>query len=217
MYPTQQKQRKQAYNVAFPSTLQSLSMVPQGATVSLLVRHAEREPIRNPEMAFVAGLTPQGIADSQQFGEYLLGKFQPGAFYSSPVGRCVQTAEGILQGAAWQKQVLLDDRLTHTFIRAALDALSISRNSLGVPDQVIQLFSLLCGAKGETITNRLNFFVTHDTVITTMLGYLLGLPDEDIRAPDFLEGFLLWRQGKLYNVVWRGQRFVFKLSRVLGL
>ncbi len=199
------------------SIIELMNEIPKNQTVSLLIRHAAREPILNPDMAFVAGLTVQGIRDSRTFGEQLRGKWQPGAIYSSPVGRCVQTAEGMILGAQWQKSVLIDERLTHDFIRVALDAISISRQSLGVPDQVIKLFSLLCGSKGEVIKDRLNIFVTHDTVVKTMLGYLTSLPASEIQYPEFLEGFFLWREGKNYRLLWRGQSYVFRLTRVLGL
>jgi hypothetical protein len=199
------------------SIIESLNKIPKHQTVSLLIRHAAREPIQSPEMAFVAGLTVQGIKDSQVFGQQLRGNCQPGSIFSSPVGRCVQTAEGIILGAQWQKPVLIDERLTHDFIRVALDAMSISRQSLGVPDQVIKLFSLLCGSKGEVVKDRLNIFVTHDTVVKTMLGYLISLPSAQLQFPEFLEGFFLWREGKVYRLLWRGQMYQFKLTRILGL
>ncbi len=217
MYPTQQNQIRNEIRVALDSIQGMLDLVPKDRTVSLLIRHAEREPIDNPEMAFIAGLTVKGIRDSCTFGGHLFGKFQPGSIYSSPVGRCIQTAEGIILGASWQKRVLIDDRLTHQFIRVALDAMSISRQSLGVPDQVIELFSLLCGAKGEIVKDRLNIFVTHDTVVMTMLGYLLSLPNNQIQPPGFLDGFFIWQDRNYYRMLWQGQLFNFQISQVLDL
>ncbi len=197
--------------------LQDINLVPKDKTVSLLIRHAARKPITNPDMAFVVDLTVKGLRDSQVFGEALAGEFNPGAIYSSPVGRCIQTAEGIILGAKWQREVMIDERLTHPYIRSAMHAISISSNSLGLPNQIIRLFSLLCGSKGELIKNRLNLFSTHDTVIGTMLGYLLADPGAIRDLPEFLEGFFLWREGNFYHLLWRGKIYKLSLSKVLGL
>jgi broad specificity phosphatase PhoE len=64
---------------------------------ALLIRHAEREPITTEESVWNAKLTSDGHSDAARFGKTLTG-FKPGAVYSSPIPRCIDTASRILEG-----------------------------------------------------------------------------------------------------------------------
>ena len=65
--------------------------------IAILIRHGERESIPAGSFGNEAMLTQNGITESIRFGEGL-ANFNVGCIYSSPIGRCVQTAECIKNG-----------------------------------------------------------------------------------------------------------------------
>ena len=74
------------------------------------MRHAEREEIQAGTFGYHVALTAQGISLSQQLGA-ALSERKNIAGISSPVPRCVQTAEAILLSAGSSTGVSTDRRL----------------------------------------------------------------------------------------------------------
>ena len=91
-------------------TLELLRQAPDGAAVALALRHAEREAIPPCGYGNDVPLTRHGITSSRRLGEAL--SFRPVAVVrTSPLPRCVQTAENIIAGAGWDAVALPDQRL----------------------------------------------------------------------------------------------------------
>jgi broad specificity phosphatase PhoE len=65
----------------------------------LIVRHSERDPVRTVAEAYSARLTETGRAMARAFGVQLGRRFQIGAVVASPVERCLETGQEILNGA----------------------------------------------------------------------------------------------------------------------
>jgi len=48
-------------------------------------------------------------------------------------------------------------------------------------------------------------FVTHDTIVGTVVGYLMGQQFNTANWPNYLEGVLIWREGAKVVAHWRGE------------
>ena len=65
--------------------------------ISLLLRHADRDEIPKGSFGNEILLNEKGIQNAQKFGESL-SDIKINKIYTSPIGRCVQTAEFITEG-----------------------------------------------------------------------------------------------------------------------
>ena len=95
---------------AVASILERLSAIPADADVSLVIRHAEREDIPAGTFGHDVNLTADGVAAAERLGAALPAERAVTAV-SSPVPRCVQTADAILRGAGSPAAVATDRRL----------------------------------------------------------------------------------------------------------
>ena len=73
-----------------PRLLEALNLLPKDKPVHLLTRHSVRELAKNGFADYRLPLTPEGIDMAREWGTQLARPVE--AFYSSPVGRCVNTA-----------------------------------------------------------------------------------------------------------------------------
>ncbi|NMB88558.1 MAG: histidine phosphatase family protein [Chloroflexi bacterium] len=165
------------------------------------MRHSTRFPILDRETQDEVPLTPEGIELAKELGKYLGERYSPGRLYASMVNRCVVTAESIAMGAGWQAAVQTDVRLTHPYIRESWHGLPAYVRSDPLPAQVYELVDLL--KEDLTRPGQINLYVTHDTIIGTMVGYLLGEAVNEFSWPTFLEGIALWLEGDSVMLAWR--------------
>ena len=170
-------------HAAITSIVQRLAAVPVGADVSLVIRHAEGEDIPAGTFGHDVSLTGDGVAASERLGAALSER---GAIsvVSSPVPRCVQTAEAILRGAGSSTTATTDRRLGDPgpfvvepnvsgplFLELPIS--EIARRQLQDADPqpgmrptaegVEILLNLTTGNLGEG--GRLDIFVTHDVIL----------------------------------------------------
>ncbi|HBC18890.1 MAG TPA: histidine phosphatase family protein, partial [Alcanivorax sp.] len=80
-----------------PRLLEALNLLPKDKPVHLLTRHSVRELAKNGFADYRLPLTPEGIDMAREWGTQLARPVE--AFYSSPVGRCVNTAIAMAEGA----------------------------------------------------------------------------------------------------------------------
>ena len=85
-------------------------VVPRECDVALVLRHAQREDIPPGSFGEEVQLTQQGIKASERLGE-LISKRLPGMVVSSPIWRCIATAQAISRGAGWSAGIATDSRL----------------------------------------------------------------------------------------------------------
>ena len=203
------------------SILERLATVPEDMDVFLVIRHAERKEIPPGTFGRDVRLTAQGFRAAEQLGRALSERRTVTAV-SSPVPRCVQTAQQLLHGAGSSSEVVTDRRLgdpgafivdpeiaSPLFLE--LPIREIARRQLQddgplpgmrpTTDGVAILLELVTGDLSEN--ERLTVYVTHDVILGVLVGSILGLPLEAIGWPDFLEGLLLWRSGDDVNASWR--------------
>lgn len=187
----------------YEPTLKVLENVPQGQAVNLVVRHSVRYPILSLAEVDTAPLTPEGIRVAEEFGAVLAKDYQLDVLESSEIGRCVETAAAIGRGARWQGEVRPEPRFSYSYTD---DYWHTRREHLfedDLPAEVLDLLDYL--TLYPTRKNTLNIFVTHDSVLGVLAGYLFKDFVDGDSWPDFLEGLAVWRENGNKFAAWRNQ------------
>ncbi len=78
--------------------------------MALIIRHAERERIKDGEFGNEVSLTNHGMEDAEQLGE-ILTSYKVNRIYTSPLRRCVQTALCIQKRLGENIDVVLTNQL----------------------------------------------------------------------------------------------------------
>ena len=213
------------------SILEQLALVPDGVDVALVIRHAEREDIPTGTFGHEVNLTAAGASAAEQMGA-ALSEYRALTVVSSPVPRCVQTAQAMLRGAGSTAEVVTDRRLGDpgAFV---VDAKAAGPLFLDLPipeiarrqfqdempppgmrstkEEVEILLELLASPLGEK--GRLHVYVTHDVIMAILVARILRLPLEEIGWPGYLDGLLLWRSGGELHLFWKGNQRVLDSAR----
>ncbi|MEK8021046.1 MAG: histidine phosphatase family protein [Candidatus Parabeggiatoa sp.] len=196
------------------STLEGLKQIPCDQSAVLLLRHSERPPIPLGQTGDDLPLTEQGSWLALTLGQHLNGRLR--SLSTSPVRRCMETAELLQLGANVDDVLIQPDHLLGDpgiFItEPSLAWQTVQR--LGMEQVMTRLmnkdsqlpgFSNPVNAVSELINHTLcqmqsgpglHLFVTHDFFITTTVAMVLNrpLPVED--WPDFIEGVFFFHDGK---------------------
>ena len=209
-----------------------LATVPEGVDVSLVIRHAEREEIPSGTFGHDVNLTAEGTRAAEELGAALFGDRGP-TLLSSPVPRCVQTAQAMLRGAGSSAEIHTDPRLGDPgafvidaqsagplFLELAIpeiarrqlhDATSLPGmrpTSEGV-EMLLDLVTFPLSNEG-----RLHVFVTHDIILSVFVASIFRSPLEEIGWPGYLEGLLLWRSGDEIHLSWKGEQSTFDIATI---
>ena len=205
------------------SIMGQLAVVPEGVDASLVIRHAEREDIPAGTFGHDVNLTAGGTQAAEQLGA-ALSQYRALTVVSSPVPRCVQTAQAMLRGAGSAAQVATDRRLGNpgAFIvdseaagplflelpipeiarRQLQDAIPLS-GMRPTPEGVEILQELATSPLGDN--GRLHVFVTHDIILSVFVASIFHSSLEETGWLDFLEGLLLWRFDRELYASWQGR------------
>jgi hypothetical protein len=190
--------------------LSDLERIPRDRPVALLMRHSARFPITDPAETYLVTLTEEGVQLAEELGIIIGREFQGGRLVSSPVGRCIATAEAIARGAGWNGLVVEDERLSHPHIEPAWDQLNRGEVNGVLPRPVLAALELVFDQPQSQ--PLLDILVTHDTIVGTFAGCLLKAPVLKEHWPGFLEGLFLWRDQDQVRVRWRGQEATFRVE-----
>ena len=186
----------------FELALEQVKGLAIGQRAGLILRHSARFPILKEEDVYTVGLTREGVQQAEFLGNHLSQIRQPGRIFSSPVGRCLDTASSIVRGAGWSKTVCPDYHLSHPYIAPVWNSLPINWQTDPVPGQVAELINLVL--EGDDTPEVLDIFVTHDTIVASIAGYFMGVEFHyPAYWPEFLEGVLVWRDEKGVHFRWR--------------
>lgn len=208
--------------LAVVSLLDRLERAPPGREVSIIMRHAERQPISAGSFGTDVPLTASGTAGAEQLGNLLSSRVL-GSIVSSPVLRCANTAQAIVRGAGWAAEVGMDWRLGDPgpfvedaelagppFLKEGIR--EIVQRQLADEEafpgmrptrEGVQLLLWLTTAKlGES--GRLNIYVTHDAILAVIVGSLYKVSVDEFLWPDFLDGLVLWVVDDILHFSWRG-------------
>jgi broad specificity phosphatase PhoE len=188
----------------------------------LLLRHAERPELPEGTVGHDVSLTDAGRAASRALGETIGGRLA--VLVSSPVARCVETAQGIGVGSGVRCHVessaLLGDpgafviqpevawaawvELGHAEMMVRLMAGRVDRPGFRDRDEGAALVARLVR---ETLARlgdgEVGVLVTHDAVLGPVAS--AWFPEFEPSVPAFLEGAVCWADGDQLRVAWRGE------------
>lgn len=200
-----------------------LSEMPAQADAALMLRHAEREAIPPGTFGVDVPLTACGVASAERLGAMLSDLRLQVGVTTSPVPRCVATAQALLRGGGWPEAVAVDWRLgapgpfvVDEAVSGALfleiDILAIVQRQLTPVEPPAGMrataegIELLLGLTANDLGRRghLNIYVTHDAILAVLVAYLYGLSIDEVGWPGYLDGLLLWRCGERLHFNWRG-------------
>lgn len=203
-------------------TLALLDRLPDGVAVAIVLRHAERAEITPGAFGNDVALTHHGRQSAERLGVGLSSQ-RVGIVKSSPLPRCMQTANAIIAGAGWKvgaapEQLLGDpgpfvvepELAGRLFLDLGIE--EIVKRQLAEDEPPDGMRSTSSGVKlvlPELVAalNRpasASVFVTHDAVLAVLVGYLYGLPVEGFRWPDYLDALVLWLGSNQLRFRWRG-------------
>ena len=194
-----------------PSTTRWLAETPADAPVAVLLRHSVRGPLPQGDAGNAVPLTRKGVRLAQRLGTVLGGRLR--TLHTSPLPRCVQTAEALRSGAEMDVPIVPDrllgdpgvyvldarrawynwEALGHEAVVQSLVSGSPTLPGMADPDPAARR---LVRHMLATVGDRpgLHLFITHDFVITVTVARLLGEPLGRQDWPWYLEG-AFFRQG----------------------
>ena len=212
-------------------TLALLADVPSDADVALVIRHAEREPISPGTYGNDVSLTERGTHSARRLGKALTSR-SSSAIITSPLPRCVQTAQAIIEGASWNGPALADHTLGDPgpFVTAPelsgpvlleIGPKAMAQHQLTEKDPppgmraAEQGVELLLNLIRPHLADRglVSLFITHDLVLAVLVGHLYGLNVGEFDWPDYLDALTVWKQSDRLRFRWRALR---EASRPVG-
>lgn len=201
--------------VRSPFLTDELAKLDSEGSLSLLIRHARREHIREATMesAFDAALTPAGHEQAKAFGA-ALPPARPASIHFSPVPRCKDTALRIAEGfessggeatVAGPRRLLGatfvkdERRVIATFASLGLRGFIEAWYRGELPRSIVEdprlageelLEGLAPRSDGDS-GSSLEINVSHDVVIVALLGLAWSVDATDFPWPGFLDGVIL--------------------------
>lgn len=191
-------------------------------TVKMVVRHAERPLFKTAKAPNDVSITSGGKDEAERLGK-LLGHHGiiVNACASSPVRRCIQTAQHIAHGSGYSEKIEVSLRLggsnlfndDEVALMATFDSLTIEEiiamQLVGekVPgmkgmEEALRIFL------GQVLSDPgpgFEVIVSHDLFVCQAVHYLTGTEFLPERCTGFLEGFFIAiRDGREW-VLWDGQ------------
>ena len=204
-------------------TLALLDRVPAGLPVALVLRHAERGEITPGAFGNDVSLTRRSSDSAHRLGMGLSSRMM-GVVNSSPLPRCIQTADAIIAGAGWRANATPDRLLGdpgpfvvkpelagRLFLDIGIEAIvrrqladdqppgGMRSTASGVKLVLQELAAALNGPDSASV------FVTHDAVLAALVGHLYGLPVDGFCWPDYLDALVVWPDSDRLRFLWRGQ------------
>lgn len=202
------------------SLLRNLEQIPVDQPVALLLRHSVRDEFPPGDAGNEVPITDAGKDIALKLGQKLGTRLR--SLHSSPVPRCVQTAEALRLGSGVDARIsetrllgdpgvyVLDGRLAwrnwealgHEEVMRHLVAEKKALPGMAQPDEAARFLvqNMLSSADGAP---GIHVFVTHDLLVTATVARLQGVRHEPADWPLFLEGAMFWRSKLGVHVVYR--------------
>ena len=191
-------------------------------TVKMVVRHAERPLFNTAKAPHEVSITNDGRTEAERLGNILrqYGIILDGCG-SSPVRRCIQTAEFIAAGNRFRGKVETNPSLggsdlfndDEEALGKTLDTCTIeeiiARQLRGekVPGlkRVEEGLRIFMGRVLSDRSRKFEVFVSHDLFVCPAVHYLTGTEFSPDRCTGFLEGFFIAFRNDTAMVIWNGQ------------
>ncbi len=213
--------------------IELLKNIPAGKKITIILRHAERDPIQTMERAFDALLTENGKKAAARLGEKI-SEFNPYTFYHSPVDRCRETAESMIKGISakngkadlagmdlilgapylkgdWK---IIADMVTkqgqEKFIRSWFNGEVSEEIILPLQQSAKKQLSGLIKQLSNTKTNCVN--ITHDWNIVLLKEYFFGIQHEQDGMPGYLDGMFAFIENEIVNLFYRKKKTLINIK-----
>ena len=201
-----------------PSVIRWMAEAPADEPVAVLLRHSVRDRLPDGAVGYALPITETGAALGRELGALIESRLR--TLHTSPVPRCVQTAEVIRAGAAVRaggtedvpivQDRLLGDPGVYVVDGGLAGSIWEERGNEAVMAHLASQDRPLPGMADPGSAARflvqhmltvagdrpgLHVFVTHDSLVSTTAARLLGEPLGKGGWPWYLEGAFFWRQG----------------------
>lgn len=205
-----------------PTLLRNIKQLPEEYPVALLLRHSIREEFGVGDIGNDIPITEDGKNIAFELGRFLGGRLR--SLHSSPLLRCIQTAQAMREGGGYHLDIsehrflgdpgvfVLDGALAWSNWEAIgnegvmrhLASESYALPGMADPERAAQellryMLLVMNGSPGVHV------FVTHDTILGPVVARFLRQTHEVSKGPLFLEGALFWRSYVGVNVAYRDE------------
>lgn len=211
-----------------PSVLRWLKNISEDQSVAMLIRHSVRLDLPPGDAAYSLPITDKGSEIAEELGRHLGPRLR--RLYTSPLVRCVQTAEAMASGSELDRHIHHDRMLGDpgAFVLDGKRAWSNwqQRGHEGVMSHLVSADKPLPGMADPDSAARflvhhmlaacdgvpgIHAFVTHDSLITAAAARLLGEPLGTDDWPWYLEAAFFWKKDGVFHTAYRdyhGERHV---------
>ncbi len=192
------------------SFLRNLEKLSDEYPVALLLRHSARDEILSGDFGNDIPITEIGRRAASQLGRVFGKRLK--ALHSSPLPRCVQTAESLCEGAGMHLDIsthrflgdpgifVLDGKVAWENWEAlgndgVMRHLALADHALpgmADPEEAVGMLLRYMLQNVES-TPGIHVFVTHDAILAPVAARLLKRLTEISDWPAFLEGAFFWR------------------------
>lgn len=198
------------FSDAFFSKLDTLAAQ---RSVAVLIRHADRVALPNNDVGYSLPITEAGLRRAKGLGTKLGGRLA--SLHTSPLLRCIQTADAIKTGALVDVPVELDTMLGDPGVYVLDGQVAWptwqAMGSKEVVEHMVACDIPLAGmaepnAAANLLIRRMesiasatpgvHLFVTHDAIIATTVAIALKTSSRHL-WPCFLEGVIFWLDGMI--------------------
>ena len=227
---------KQSLELSVPahlpdSMISSVNLLPRNKRLILFTRHSLREHSKGNGLASQQlPLTPKGRVLAKSWGHWLSSHLPyslDADSISSPIGRCIDTAKLMQEGAGLKRSISHQSLLVEPgSLVTEPNIASVVFKEIGVLNFINQfLQGNLEGTKNayqggldilslfyqqQPQSGHLMLAVSHDTLLSAFLAVMLDVPKIDWNDwPKMMEGVFLWFDDKPFldsnaYLVWRG-------------
>jgi len=209
-------------NLIPESLLDSLAILPANRAIAGLLRHAERPAIITGEFGNDLNLTENGRESCKTLAKNL--SMNLNEVYSSPVKRCLQTANFLLDGVK-NSQIQTSSLLgepgifivnwdqAHNYCREhdpfviVKELISKDENPPGFCSSTYNtVFDLIRFLLKKMIKDPgLSLFITHDSILSVVLGIIFEDVELEYLWPFYLEAMFFWEQDSFLHIIYRGK------------
>ncbi|MGO2214459.1 histidine phosphatase family protein [Psychrobacter alimentarius] len=224
------------------SMISSVRLLPEGERLILFTRHSLRERSDgNGFASYQLPLTPKGRVLAKSWGRWLSGHLPYSLdvdSISSPIGRCIDTAQLMQEGAGLRRDIAHQSLLVEpgslvtepdiatpifkeigvlNFINRFLQGnLEGTKNAYQGGLDILSLFY-----QNQPQHGHLMLAVSHDTLLSAFLAVMFDVVEIDWNDwPKMMEGVFLWFDDQPFeqanaHFVWRGEVYVRPISSLL--
>lgn len=214
------------------STLHWLKHAPTDQPIALLLRHSVREALMPDGDGYHVPLTATGVQLAIELGQWLGSRLK--SLHSSPLLRCMQTADALKAGSGVALDIISDqqlgdpgifvadaqqagqhwqtlghERMMQFLINSDETVMSGMANPAVAADALVQhMLNVAADEQG------IHVFVTHDSLVAATALRWLKQKIIQYEYPAYLEGAFFWRSKKAIHAVYREQSTIGDATRL---